>query len=208
MAGSKDGDNKLNRAGTLGDANADARLHQPDANNGCRKVSLQTWWNGQMCTAAGHLMGRQQPEAGDGLDGATDDLGSFKTRQADVEAGSARIDPHTHAQMILNQLNPRHLARRRHTKGTQPSASTDLPTPDGSAISTAVDGSILSLLLRSYANNSASESTLSLTHGDDDTTGSDTDMAQMSAPTTGNKRNVKWYKSEQHLAERASTSPR
>lgn len=184
------------------------------------KKSLKSWWRGQLSSAGELLMGHQKAETGDGLDasilpewyGATDDLNSFNARQgANVEDGAGNGDHHTHASMLVNQLNFKHRAKRRHGGDPRSGVSTAASTPDEGQLGTAVDGSILSQLLRSYANNSGSESRFTLTPGtrtpDNETTESESESKRPSRSRGGKKRNVKWYNSEQHLAERASTPP-
>ncbi|OAQ58381.1 hypothetical protein VFPPC_10892 [Pochonia chlamydosporia 170] len=180
--------------------------------------SLGTWWRNQLSTVVEALMGRHGSQGGDGLNasispewyGATDDLTSFNARQRlDVEDGSAPANHHTHASMLVNQLNPRQLARRKGGKQAQSGTSTAVSTPDGERMGTPVDGSILSQLLRSYADYPASESRYSLTDGtqtpDHDVTESETEAAGVPKKSKNNRPNIKWYNSQQHLAERAST---
>ncbi|KFG82518.1 hypothetical protein MANI_015136 [Metarhizium anisopliae] len=196
--------------------------HRTLTNRENKDASLRSWWKDKLGAAADSLMGRHKEGADGDLNtsispewfGAMDDLNRVKARRGTgVEDGFGGVDHHTQAKMLLDHFNPKHHTRRRHPKQAQSGASTAPSTPDlgEHRMGTPVDGSILSQLLRSYADNPASESGFSLTPGtrtpENDATESETDTTRAPRSRRGNKRNVKWYNSEQHLAERASTPP-
>lgn len=191
-------------------------------------------------------LGRPHEREADGLDasfspeyyGATDDIRSYEARTAaDEEERLMGTDHNSQAQHLLSQLGLNQ--HRRHPSGprrdTEPRSGATTPgamTPGDSGASTPLNGSLLSHLLRVYANNMESASRMSVvtTAAASDpetetlpsktpgtvTSGTATPMsiaATRIATTpggtpTGKKEKVKWYKngnnSKENVSARAS----
>lgn len=158
-------------------------------------------------------LGRPQERDGDGLEGAgfsteyfgaTDDLRSFAARQANDE--EARLNSHDHdaqAQLLVRHLGlPGSHQHRRNASSEVPSGTT---TPGDMGESTPLNGSVLSQLLRVYANNleSASRMSVATTSFETDpetetipskTPGTSTPIGTPGGtPPPGKKEKVKWY---------------
>lgn len=160
-------------------------------------------------------LGRPHEREEDGLEGAgfsteyfgaTDDLRSFAARQAnDEEARSNSHDHDAQAQLLVRHLGlPGSHHHRRNASSEVPSGTT---TPGDMGESTPLNGSVLSHLLRVYANNleSASRMSVATTSFDTDpetetlpskTPGTSTPIGTPGGtPPLGKKEKIKWYNS-------------
>jgi uncharacterized membrane protein YjjP (DUF1212 family) len=190
-------------------------------------------------------LGRPHEREEDGLDasfspeyyGATDDIKSYEARTAaDEEERLTGTDHNSQAQQLLSQLGLRQ--HQRHPSGPrrdpEPRSGASTPgamTPGDSGASTPLNGSLLSHLLRVYANNmeSASRMSVATTAAASDpetetlpaktpgtwTPGTATPMSMgmgtatgsatpRSGTPTGKKEKVKWYKNGNNSKENVS----
>jgi uncharacterized membrane protein YjjP (DUF1212 family) len=158
-------------------------------------------------------LGRPHERDEDGLEGAgfsteylgaTDDLRSFAARQAHDEEERLNANDHdAQAQLLVRHLGlPGTHHHRRNASSEPPSGTT---TPGDMSESTPLNGSVLSQLLRVYANNLESASRMSVattsfeTDPDTETIPSKTpgtatpSGTPSGTPPLGKKEKVKWY---------------